>query len=261
MPMMLQLGELFQEGSILMGEWFVDWFNSPECMHVYRHRNLQDAETLINLIFQTVDLIPGMKVLDMACGSGRHSVLFAKRGCKVTAFDYSDLLLGEARKNAETENINIEFIKADIRKFSFDKKFDLAVNLFTSFGYFDEDEENFEVIKSAYNHLKDSGFFVLDFLNSEFVKNHLVKESVDKMNDSLVKQERFIEKNRVKKRITVKKDNRTELYYENVRLYTHIELIDNINAAGFKIKRISGDFAGHNYDSETSPRVIIIASK
>jgi SAM-dependent methyltransferase len=244
-----------------MAEWFKDWFNTPEYLDVYKHRNQQDAEELINLILENVNLPERADVLDMACGTGRHSILFASKGYEVTAFDYSELLLREAKRNAAKEKLIINFKKSDIRDFSFDKKFDLIVNLFTSFGYFEEDSDNFNIFNSAYIHLKKNGHFVLDFFNSGFVRRNLVTRTENSIPGGSIIQERFIDNGRIKKRISVIKNKHTDLYYEDVRLYSFEELRAKFIETGFIIRKVFGDFKGNPFDSETSPRVIIIASK
>ena len=123
--------------------WYKEWFNSEYYLKVYSHRNQTEAERLVELIAKFWNLKANSSVLDMACGAGRHALIFAKFGYKVTAVDLSQRLISEAKKNAEQESIEIEFVISDILDFEFSKKFDLAVNLFTSIGYFEKDNENF----------------------------------------------------------------------------------------------------------------------
>ena len=121
-----------------MKEWFKDWFNTEEYLNVYRHRNEQDAKELIELILENINIHLGCNILDLACGAGRHSILFAQRGYKVSAVDLSKNLLKVALDAAIKAKVKINFIKADLRNLCIKPKFDLVVNLFTSFGYFDE---------------------------------------------------------------------------------------------------------------------------
>ena len=176
-----------------MTEWFEDWFNTEEYLNVYRHRNEEDAKNLFDLIIKNVLLEKGSKVLDLACGAGRHSILFAKNNFDVTAVDISDNLLNVGRKTAEELKLNINFIKSDLRKLNLNEKFHLIINLFTSFGYFETDDENGEVIKMASQHLVDNGYFVLDFFNIIYLQKNLIPISYDKIEDGIIKQERVIE--------------------------------------------------------------------
>ena len=90
-----------------MSEWFEVWFNTDEYLDVYQHRNEADANALVQLILKNVNLDRNASVLDLACGAGRHSILFAKRGFKVTAVDLSDNLLRVAKKSAEKNKVSI----------------------------------------------------------------------------------------------------------------------------------------------------------
>ena len=185
-----------------MTEWFEDWFNTEEYLNVYRHRNEEDAKNLFDLIIKNVLLEKGSKVLDLACGAGRHSILFAKNNFDVTAVDISDNLLNVGRKTAEELKLNINFIKSDLRKLNLNEKFHLIINLFTSFGYFETDDENGEVIKMASQHLVDNGYFVLDFFNIIYLQNNLIPISYDKIEDGIIKQERVIEGDRIVKQFS-----------------------------------------------------------
>ncbi|HAB53790.1 MAG: hypothetical protein A2315_04390 [Ignavibacteria bacterium RIFOXYB2_FULL_35_12] len=244
-----------------MAEWFEEWFNTEEYLNVYRHRNEEDAKNLFNLIRKNIVLENGSKVLDLACGAGRHSILFAKNGFDVTAVDISDNLLNVARKTAEEFKLNINFIKNDLRKLDLTDKFHLIINLFTSFGYFESDDENDEVIKIASQHLVDNGYFVMDFFNIIYLKNNLIPISYDKIEDGIIKQERVIEGDRIVKKITSTKKFNEKYYYESVRTYTKDELVSLMIKNHLKIQNIFGNYHGHEFEEASSPRIIIIARK
>ena len=168
----------------MKSEWFKDWFNTQEYLNVYQHRNENDAEKHIKLIFDNVKVFAGFNVLDMACGAGRHAILLAKKGLSVTAVDLSENLLSIAKRTAEKENLNIHFILSDIRDFKTTVRFDLILNLFTSLGYFETDEENISVLKKAYDLLEVDGYFVIDFFNSYFLQQNLVEFSEENINEN-----------------------------------------------------------------------------
>lgn len=241
--------------------WYQEWFNSENYLKVYRHRDETEAEKLVELIISNVKLKEHSSVLDMACGAGRHAIEFAKRGFDVTAVDLSGTLISEAKKNADYLGVSINFVLSDILEFRPDKKFDLALNLFTSIGYFEDDEENYEVIRKAYDTLNEEGYFVLDYFNQNYLIKNLVPTSVFSENGSRIIQNRSIKENRVVKKITIEKKNSNEEFYESVRLFSHEELVQMMNRAGFKIIKEFGDYFGGKYDEENSPRLIVIARK
>jgi len=133
--------------------------------------------------------------------------------------------------------------------------------LFTSFGYFDSDKENFDVLKKAYKLLRVDGFFVLDYLNKNFVKHNLIPNTTDSFVDTKITQKRFIEGERIIKEITVEKNGETKKYLESVRMYNRNELLETLQKIGFKFINTFGDFNGNQFKLESSPRIIIIACK
>lgn len=242
-------------------DWYKDWFNTPEYLNVYRHRNETDAVKLVDLILDKIDLQPGSSVLDMACGSGRHSIRFARKGFDVSAIDLSENLLQVAKEQAEESNLKIDFIRADLRTFRLDKKFDLAINLFTSFGYFQSDDANFKVFENSYHHLKKDGYLVIDYFNKNFISENLVKKSVEEIEGNEVLQERFIEGNRVNKIISISRNGSTDEYYESVRMYSDEEIENELKRIGFDILNKFGDFEGNIFNGRLSPRLILISKK
>jgi SAM-dependent methyltransferase len=244
-----------------MNEWFKDWFESEDYLSVYNHRDVNDAKKLINLILTNIKLSDSSNVLDLACGSGRHSILFAEKGFDVTGVDISKNLLTIAKKNCELKNLLVRFIEADIRKFYIDLKFSLVVNLFTSFGYFEKDEENFKVFKLAFNSLLIGGYFVFDFINKSYLINNLVPFSTIKVNNMLVEQRRKIENDTVIKEIKILKNDFTKIFTEYVKLYETRMIETQMENCGFKIIHKFGDYLGNEYNTEFSPRLILFAKK
>ena len=245
----------------MKSEWFKEWFNTEEYLNVYQHRNEADAEQHINLILKNVKLSPNAKVLDMACGSGRHAIILSRKNYQVTAVDLSENLLRIAKDSANKENLKINFINSDIRNFNTSDKFDLVLNLFTSFGYFETDRENFGVLNKAYELLMSSGYFVLDFFNSEFLRNNLNEFSIEKFGNKEIIQHRQISGARVEKRIIIKTNGFKSEYEESVRMFTYAELSNELKNIGFDILNIFGDFFGNKFNSVTSPRVIFFCKK
>ncbi len=244
-----------------MAEWYKDWFDTKEYLNVYRHRNEQDAKKLVNLILENVDIPAGGRILDMACGNGRHSVIFAEKGFQVTAVDLSKNLLDLAKNSADKAGLKINFVNSDLRSFYTASKFNLAVNLFTSFGYFEDECDNFKILRNAYDHLFENGYFVIDFFNKRYIENNLVPESADVAFEEKIIQKRSIEGNRVEKQIIIKKNGSEKLFHESVRMYCKEELFKALNSKGFKIIKFFGDSSGKSFDLESSPRIIIIAQK
>lgn len=244
-----------------MTEWFEDWFSTEEYLDVYSHRNDEDAKDLYDLILKNVLIGKNAKVLDLACGAGRHSFLFAKNGFDVTGVDISENLLNVAKRTAGELGLSVSFIKSDLRNLHLTENFSLIINLFTSFGYFESDDENSEVIKIASQHLVDNGYFIIDFFNVTYLKKNLISISYDKTDEGVIKQERIFEGNRIVKKITFNKKGNQKLYHESVRTFSKNELVSLMMKYDLKIQKIFGDYRGYDFEEVNSPRIIIIAKK
>lgn len=244
-----------------MGEWFEDWFSSEEYFSVYRHRDENDAEILTQLITRTFSLQPNSRILDIACGTGRHAISFAQKGFRVTGIDLNSKILEIAVKNSREKNLIIDFLNADMRNFSLENKFDLVCSLFTSFGFFERDEENFSILENAYDHLNKGSYFVLDYLNSVYLKTNIIPISIENYNEKEILQKRFIEGKRIYKEIVIKKNGACKSYWESVRLYSLQEIQKKLEVIGFTIKYVFGDYRGNNYIDDKSSRLIIFAVK
>ena len=241
--------------------WYKDWFNSENYLKVYKHRDESEAERLVTLIEENSNLEPQSSVLDMACGAGRHAIAFAKKGFKVTAVDLSQRLLAEAKKNAIEAGVNIDYVLSDILDYNSEQQFNLIVNLFTSIGYFEKDDENFAVVKKAYSLLKKEGYFVIDYFNKYFLLKNLVPTSIISENGLKITQNRSILGDRVVKKIIIEKDGSIDEFYESVRLFSYEEMSRMLIQTGFDIKMEMGDFLGNSFQKENSPRLIFFAVK
>ncbi len=245
-------------------EWYKIWFSNKLYLELYQHRDNEDARNLINLIQRNVFFCTGSKALDICCGAGRHSIELAKRGLHVTGFDLSEFLISEAKrrlKRAKEKNINVEFLIKDMRKFNFKSSFDLAVNLFTSFGYFENDDENFLVFKNTSSSLKKNGWFVFDFLNGEYLKRNLKKMSKTSLGGKLVIQKRRIENDFVIKDIIIRAGKKEITFTEQLKLYDLNTLIEALTKFKLKTRNVFGDYFGNKYDLINSSRIIIFAQK
>ena len=244
-----------------MAEWFESWFESEEYLKVYKHRDEREALQLVESIISITNIKNKSKILDLACGAGRHSIEFAKKGFLLTAVDLSENLLNNAKVNAQNAEVDIDFIRADIRDFYIDDKFDLVLNLFTSFGYFESDEENFKVFKSAYDHLNENGFFIIDYFNKKYLEENLIPNSSLRIEDGEIIQKRRIEKGRVIKDIIIKKNGNEKYFKESVKIYSLDEIKSKLELTKFNIKDIYGSFDRSKFDESLSNRIIIIAQK
>lgn len=250
--------------------WYKSWFSTQDYLDLYKHRDNKDASKIVSLIFKNINLPEGSDVLDIACGNGRHSVLFAEEGMKVTGIDLSDYLISKANSRKLTDYKdyadNLSFEIRDMRNINHENSFDMAVNLFSSFGYFEDDNENERVIKSISGSLKKHGFFVLDFLNKNFLVNRLVPFDVIRTEGKIIVQVREIKDNFVYKHILIFKNTGDEYpdlsqFTERIRLYTEDDFRKMLAENGMTVINLFGDYSGSKYDRNDSERLIIFSQK
>lgn len=215
----------------------------------------------IEFLVKELELDKPMKILDLACGHGRHANRLAKLGHSVTGVDINLGFLEIAKKEAKEKGVSVEYIMEDMRKISFHEEFDRVLLLFTSFGYF-EDDENLLVLKNIANALKPTGLFCFDTFNRDvFLKHFLPYIVVEKGNDLMIDRNTFNSATgRVyNKRIVIRNGKRKDKPFF-VRLYNLTEIGDLLNRVGLRIYKLYGDWDSNPFTNE-SRRMIIIAKK
>jgi len=238
-----------------MSEWFEEWFGE-DYVALYPHRNEAEAERAVGLIARTIGDRPVRRILDLACGSGRHAKYLGAKWW-TSGIDLSEVLLRIARGNHSPARL----VRGDIRELPYrDSAFDLVVNLFTSFGYFETDLEHELVIRDLARVIAPHGTFVIDYLNADAVRAQLVPYDERNIGGRVVEQRREItDAGRfVVKHISLKNEGRE--FIERVRLFTQRELEEMLARAGFRIETAFGDYGGESL-TETSPRVILFARR
>ena len=219
------------------------------------------TKTEIEFLVKELQLDKSMKILDLACGHGRHANRLAKLGYNITGVDISRGFLEIAKKEAKEKGISIAYIQKDMRKISFREEFNRVLLLFTSFGYF-EDEENFKVLKNIANALKSGGLFCFDTFNRDgFLKNFLPYIVIEKGNDLMIERNSFNSATgRIyNKRIVIRNGKRKDKPFF-VRIYNPTEIRDLLNKAGLSIYKMYSDWDTKSFTSD-SRRMIIIAKK
>jgi ubiquinone/menaquinone biosynthesis C-methylase UbiE len=243
---------------VINRDWYKNWFGN-EYLTVYAHRDDQEASDLIDLIQSNINVSPLEKILDLCCGQGRHALILAKMGYTVYGMDLSRTLLNAARFK-KNKNQNAYFIQADMRYLPCVDSFHLLLNLFTSFGYFDRDDENLKVFYEFYKVLQRGGNFVFDYLNKAHVQQNLVPFENEQVAGMQIDIEREIKGSRVQKKIILKKNNKESLFYESVKMYQPDEICTMLKKAGLSVLRIFGDYSGSEFNQD-SPRMVVFGEK
>jgi SAM-dependent methyltransferase len=236
--------------------WFTDWFDSDHYHLLYQHRNDAEAEAFINRLFEKLHLEQGSKVLDLACGKGRHALQVHQLGYDVIGLDLSEESISHAKKFEEE---GLRFVKGDMRQLALNEKFDLTLNLFTSFGYFREKEEDLKVLEGLSKHLKKDGMVLIDFLNVNKVANELPNSNLIKREQIEFKTSKKIEDGFIVKDIRFEDKGVSHHFREFVK---YLELGDfeaYFQKVGMKIVEVYGDYFLKPFNEKLSDRLIMIA--
>lgn len=243
-----------------MAAWYEESFGADYLL-VYKHRDMHGAQAEARRMAAWLDLPQNAEVLDLCCGMGRHSLALADEGYRVTGLDLSKVLLEEARRLDDTGRIT--WLEGDMRRLPVDGPYDAVLNLFTSFGYFDEDEENARVLMEMGRVLRPGGRFVIDFLNASYVEKHLVPHSRRTDEGTVIDEQRSIENGFVKKRITLSSEpgKPERQYKEQVKLYGLEDFQRLAQGTGLVIEKTCGHYDGSPYDREGSLRLILVGRR
>ena len=242
--------------------WFEEWFNTPYYHILYKDRDFAEAEIFIKNLTEKLQLAPHSKIIDLACGKGRHSVFLNKIGFEVLGVDLSEQSI---HHNKNFENSTLSFEVHDMRNQLFPAvshtKQDAVFNLFTSIGYFDDPEDDRKVFSSVHNVLKEKGIFILDFLSAEYVKSTLLaEETIIKEGIQFVIKKR-IEKDHVIKDIFFEDQGKKHHYFERVKLHSQEEIMQLALSSGFDTQEIWGNYQLEEYRGAVSPRCIFFLIK
>jgi SAM-dependent methyltransferase len=234
-----------------MTEWFEEWFGE-DYLRLYPHRDDADAARAVALIARSVGLRPGWRVLDVACGAGRHARAFMQTGACCFGLDLSATLLRIARQVTTAPLVRADMRRLPIRPGSMD----LTVNLFTSFGYFERDAEHTVALREMVSTVRSGGWFVIDFLNPAAVRRQLIPEEQLQFEGQTVRVTRSVSPDGryVCKSIRAPAGRR---YMERVRLFEPDQICQMVEAVGVSIRHRFGDYDAAPFTPE-SPRTILL---
>lgn len=245
------------------GSWFSDEsFWTEFAPLLFGGDRWAEAPAVVDAILALSGAPPGASVLDMCCGPGRHALEFAARGYQVVGVDITEPYLAAARDSAAAMGLSAEFVHADARAWSRPGAFGLALNLFTSFGYFETAAEDFAMLERIHDSLAPGGVFVMELVGKEIAARDFIEGEWFERDGRLVLTEFEVVgaweglRNRW---ILVDGARRTDRSWVQ-RLYAGTELRDALLGAGFKAVELFGTWAGGTYGAKAD-RLIAVARK
>ena len=247
-----------------MQPWYQESFGA-EYLALYAHRDDAEAQRDIRAAVALAGLGPGARILDLACGAGRHLRALCAEGFDgLVGLDLSpDLLTAACDDLDERARCCVDLVRADMRQIPFGGVFDAVFSLFTSFGYFEREEEDLAVLEGAHHALKPGGVLLMDVMNRPWVLANLVACDTCQRGDREITNQRCLtpDGKRVTKECLVRyPDGSLRRFFESVRLYTPEEMLALLCGAGFDDVRRYGSLAGDAYTPE-SPRLVLRAER
>lgn len=245
--------------------WYQAWFDSPHYHELYGHRSEAEARDFIANLHQTCGW-KGLHLLDLACGKGRHARAAADLGHQVVGLDLSRNSIQSAR-SSHGKVSQLSFVEGDMRTFSLNKQFDGVLNLFTSFGYFDDPADHEAVLNRIATHLKPDGFLILDFLDTHFAKEHLTPSDTVLRSDveyHITRELKAGEEGRWDtfiKCIRHQEEGRWQEHVEQVAALTNEHLTEMLERAGFDIQHRFGNYSLDPWVEGETPRIILHATR
>lgn len=241
-------------------EWFKDWFNSPYYHRLYFERDEAEAKKFIDALLGFLKPAPHSKILDVACGRGRHSRILAAHGFDVTGTDISTDSIAFA-KQYETDNL--QFFMHDMRLPFWVNYFDLAFNFFTSFGYFNTKREHDDAVRTIAQSLKPGGTLVIDYLNVHYSEDRLVHDEHKKIGDTEYEIHRWQDEDHFYKRMVISDPEllHTVTFTEKVKKFSLGDFTEMLAYQKMQVTEVWGDYQLSAYDVRKTPRMIVCAKK
>ena len=235
-------------------EWFQHWFDTKYYHLLYEHRDDEEAQFFMQNLIDFLDLKEGNQLLDLPCGKGRHSVFLNSKGFAVVGADLSKNSIDFAK---QFENETLQFRIHDMRE-PLLKKYDTIFNLFTSFGYFEEDGTNVSVLKNFKKALYENGKIVIDFLNIDKIKKNLIADETFEKNGLIFHITKEIKDEILIKEIYFNADGASHHFTEKVQCLTLEKMTKLAEIAKLKVLHTFGDYNLNVFDKTNSDRLILI---
>ncbi len=249
-------------------EWWQEMFDT-DWIKIFAYKN-RDTRREVDGLVKLLGLPPRSKILDVCCGDGRVSLALARQGYHVTGLDYSQSLLEQARKRALKAGVDTQWVQKDMREIDIIGRYDAAINIFTSFGYFLSEEDDLRALQSIHKSLKKEGKLILDLENLFFISRAAQICGGEPMYRPLSRYQGWVEEVTLFDPSTQRVTMNLKIWFPekglqkagtaSYRSYSKIEMQRLLAQAGFQIQNVYGDFRLSPYELD-SERMILLCTK
>ncbi|MDY6918167.1 MAG: class I SAM-dependent methyltransferase [Chloroflexota bacterium] len=239
-----------------------DEFWAKWAPYLFPEGRWEQTDSEVTSLVSLLGIAPGDSILDLCCGPGRHSLELARRGFSVTGVDRTESYLEQARGRAAGEGLGAEFIGDDMRTFCRPETYDAVVSLFTSFGYFEDIDQDRQVATNVYRSLRDGGAFLIDLMGKEVLARIFREREWFEVDDMLVLHEHRMSADWgwLENRWIMIRDGRREEHTVSHRIYSAVELSALLRGCGFDDVEVYGNLSRVPYDHRAW-RLVVVAHK
>ncbi len=234
-------------------KWYADWFDTSYYHTLYKNRNDKEAQAFMDRITQYLSIQSDETILDLACGKGRYSVYLNKLGYQVTGVDLSQNSISYAK---QFQNERLSFGVHDMTQ-PYSQSFDFVFNIFTSFGYFEDEQDNYNTVKAIKSNLKPNGIGVIDFLNADFIIENLVPQETKEVDGIVFNIRRYVENGFIIKEISFTDQGQDYFFTEKVKALKLEDFQKYFESSGLTLLETFGNYQLDKY-LPNSPRLILI---
>ncbi len=241
-------------------DWFREWFNSSHYHLLYQNRNEKEAQDFIKLLINHLQPQENARMLDAACGKGRHAKCLADLGFDVVGYDLAEDSIAFAKR---FENDHLQFFVHDMRSIFWINYFDFAFNFFTSLGYFRTRREDDDAMRSLAQSLNSKGILVIDYLNVHYVEDNFVKTETKIIEGTKFHLTRWHDETHFYKQIQMEDEQHAlkHIATEKVSKFSLGDFTEMLAYQNMQVREVFGSYELGKYDRRKSPRMIIIAKK
>ena len=239
-------------------KWYLElWLGGERFKPAYLKREVVFIKRVLNLP-------KGAKILDLCCGHGRHVLPLAKAGYEMTGLDLSQRALNLLKAETKRQKLNVRVVRSDMRKIPFRNEFDAVINMFTAFGYLENDKEDLKVLKSVVKALKPGGKFLIDMSNRDSILANYQPKSWKKEGKLILLEERTYnpKKSRnITKTEVIDEKGESHFFHMSLRMYSVKELKAQLEKAGLKVVKFWEDIEKHKKQEKIPKRIMLLAVK